>query len=221
VTTPEEHIRKWLTAVQSGCSFASILAGRSKGLVITRLDEVDGATAQILESVADGAATESKVLLAIFPHLRGEAEVVSLLEMLAQRPRWKIGLLPWKRHKRDDAQLVSLSFTTACDHQFAVMGFAPFGSMPVTRRAPYVGLAIWGGGHANEHHSADGQSVGLPDVPTRLTADKHALNWQQTTAKTKALLSSPPEDRAQLREMAFCLTKSVLPASVTQPSECA
>ena len=31
------------------------------------------------------------------------------------------------------------------------MGLAPFGTMPVTRRAPYVCLATWPGGHDNPY----------------------------------------------------------------------
>jgi hypothetical protein len=33
----------------------------------------------------------------------------------------------------------------------APMGLAPFATMPVTRRAPYVCIAAWPGGHDNPH----------------------------------------------------------------------
>lgn len=62
----------------------------------------------------------------------------------------------------------------------SVMGLAPFATMPVTRRAPYVCLAAWPGGHDNPHWTRH-----LEGIVHFLDTDLTAL--QLTTAKYRSL----------------------------------
>ena len=95
--------------------------------------------------------------------------------------------------------------------QSSVMGFAPLGCMPVTRRSPYVALAVYGGPKLNAHKRTPGDHIGFIDAPTvdasdlPLDADAHAMLWDSTMDRVKNLLGDPLEDDFRLKDVAFCL----------------
>ncbi len=94
----------------------------------------------------------------------------------------------------------------------SVMGFAPFASMPVTRRAPYVCIAAWPGEHDNPHwtkfdkgivHFLDTDLGGL-----ELTKARYLALTKASVDATKELLTDPPDDARYYRRAAFRLSPS-------------
>ena len=80
--------------------------------------------------------------------------------------------------------------------------------MPVTRRAPYVAIAVWGGPHLNEH-IRKGPRVGVASAPTGLGASEHRKLMAATDGRVRALLDVPQEENPEwLRQVAFVLPKA-------------
>lgn len=71
--------------------------------------------------------------------------------MLATGERWRVSRETVKALATDDLLLGIQWATEVAGIASMPMGFAPFATMPVTRRAPYVCLATWPGGHENPH----------------------------------------------------------------------
>jgi hypothetical protein len=88
------------------------------------------------------------------------------------------------------------------------MGLAPFGTMPVTRRAPYVAIAVWGGPHLNEH-IRKGPRVGVASASTGLNASEHRKLMTASDRRVRDLLDVPPEENPEwLRQVAFVLPRA-------------
>jgi len=99
-----------------------------------------------------------------------------------------------------------MDWTTRSGMRSAAMGFAPFGEMPVTRRAPYVALALWTGERLNPFHSrGPAGTVSMAHAPHSWSEDKHREHWDKTVEAVDALSKDPPEDTKELREISFCL----------------
>jgi hypothetical protein len=199
--------------VLAGCYFAARLASKSRGLT-TVISAVNETTGPVVEAAIDGAAAASEPQIILFPSMRTATEVARLVARLAARRRWSLRRLTWRAAGRASDVPLSLRFTTQAGLTFAAMGLAPLGSMPVTRRAPYVAMVLWGGGHENPHRPSEGLEVGLPDIPTGLSAKKHDELWDKTSALTKSLLADPPEERVLLRNVTFCLPIDVVNAEL-------
>ena len=217
MSVSDEHFLDWFRA--SPCLFARVFAARKRIRPVELLEAFTAKDVADLDVALDAATLRDEVVLIFWPLLRTDEDVIAVLRTLHGTPRWKCSRVPWGNHPREGAALVGLTWTTSVNNRSSVMGFAPLGSMPVTRRAPYVAVAVWPGRHENtEHRSAPGH-VGFidckPDLPPEHTYD-HL--WKQTLRATKALLESPPaDDRWVLHDVAFCLpTKAVesfLPAT--------
>ena len=89
------------------------------------------------------------------------------------------------------------------------MGFAPFASVPVPRRAPYVAIATWPGGRSNPFRGQDltppsrtGQ-VSFLDAPHGMEAADHEQRWHATVGRVTTLMSVPPDDASLYRRTAF------------------
>lgn len=113
---------------------------------------------------------------------------------------------------RDDDVAIGLWWQTAHGPWSSVMGFAPLGSMPVTRRAPYVAIVLWPGGHENIHRTDRPAAVGIVQAPVVPDAQEYQRIWDRTKAKTSELLSEPPENAPLLRKVTFCLPRNGLGA---------
>lgn len=122
--------------------------------------------------------------------------------------------MEWRKHARRGAGLVGLHFTTADGERSSVMGFAPLGCMPVTRRAPYVAIAVWSGSKVNVHKQTAGTKIGFIDGPVvdkdgaPLDAAAHRSIWETTMARVQELLGDPIEDDFRLKDAAFCIPEA-------------
>jgi hypothetical protein len=210
-----EHFRNWLLRGLSGCTFAATLAGNENraGIIAYAVivgepteDDVPDITAAI-----DSTEEAHKVAVLLFPHLRSAEDIARLIRMLCQQePRWSCYKVDWRNHARDDAVLLALPWMTRSGFVSDTMGFAPLGSMPVTRRSPYVALALWAGGHENPFMQKNsGPSVGISDTRHFLHKDQHKSLLKSSTEQTSAILSDPADDMEHLRKVAFCIPRDV------------
>jgi len=94
-----------------------------------------------------------------------------------------------------------------------MMGLAPFATMPVTRRAPYVCLAAWPGGHDNPHWTRYDQDIvhflDTDLTALQLTAPKYRSLTKASKAASEQLLVELGDDARHYRRVAFRLQGSV------------
>ncbi|MFO0734662.1 MAG: hypothetical protein U0270_02230 [Labilithrix sp.] len=195
----------------TGCRFANSAAGGGHVNYVHQLDELTEADVVQLDTFIDEAGAEGNFAVVLLPRVRTPRGIVRLLRTLATGDRWRAARVPWRRHPREGAALVGLHFKTVHGDESSVMGFAPLGCMPVTRRAPYVALAVWAGAKSNSFKPSPEGSIGFVDAPvlakddTPVTEGAHQVMWSATLERVKLLLGDPPEDDFKLKDVAFCL----------------
>jgi hypothetical protein len=202
----------WLRANITGCLFATRFAtentGRIRQVVLTGALAASHLTQQ-LDPVLRDAAAHSEAILAIFPDLRAPEHVAQLLDSLSRDAAWSCAEIAWKEHPREDL-LLSLEWTTPNGHRTSAMGLGPLGTMPLTRRAPYVAIALWPGGQENPFRQEPRKRVSLADMPHSLTEEVHATFWEKTEENKARYLAGQEEGAARPR-VTFCLPSSVRP----------
>lgn len=206
-----EHFRSWLQKGMTACGFANVIASKGRVNYDVRLEMLAKEDVAGIDSFIDSAAQESNFAVILFPRVRTTEEITHLLRTLASGERWKIKPVSWNKSPREGASLIGVMFKTTNLDQSSVMGFAPLGCMPVTRRAPYVALAVWAGSRLNKHRESPKGSIGFIDAPPvdrygqELAKEAHDSVWETTRARVKSLLVDPPEERLKLKDVAFCL----------------
>jgi hypothetical protein len=176
------------------------------------LSAVDlNASPEEVDGLFDFAAGEHMPAIAVFPAIRTEAQLIDQLRLLETGDRWEISREVVKGLVTEDV-LVGIRWTTAQQLMSLPMGFGPFVTMPVTRRAPYVCLATWPGGHENPHRKKyQPKSVDFLDsAPSEpLSADEYKRVWDGSTKRTAELLSESQDDPNFYRRVAFRLSSNV------------
>ena len=170
--------------------------------------EIEREDVAIVDDALNHSAEEGVVAILVFPELRTAEDIARLIDVLAAGERWRVTLPPRGDHPYDDA-LVGLWWTTPAGDKTSVMGLAPLGEMPVTRRAPHVALIAWCGPHLNEHTppTAREGEVGLVSMPLpEVLRDPEAYKaaWKKTRADVRAATSFP-RDGAARPHLAFSL----------------
>jgi len=169
----------------TGCQFAALIGQNRDRLVAASFPE--RASEEEVSQILDHGAETRVPAFVLFTGIRSEAELIEQLRILARGPRWTItreypaGLIT-------DDVLIGIHWQIRDGLSSSVMGLAPFATMPVTRRAPYVCLAAWPGGHDNPHWTRYDQ-----DIVHFLDTDLTAL--QLTRAKYRSL-TRPARRRA-------------------------
>src|SRR6185295_5893922 len=97
----------------------------------------DLASPEVINAFFDEAADAHLPAVVVFPSIRSEEQLLEQLRILTADERWKTSREHVKLLETDDL-LVGVQWTTAKGLISTPMGFAPFATMPVTRRAPYV-----------------------------------------------------------------------------------
>lgn len=209
------QFRRWLGASMSGCRFAAALArDPSRIAFYVGVEEMRESELSRLSDFLDDTEKLKRVAILLFPRLRSPNDIIARLDTLTLEPRWSRASVSWREHPREDTELVGLTWTTTQNLRSDAMGFAPLGTMPVSRRAPYVAIALWAGGHDNPHFVKAGERVGFTDIANDFSADTHKKMWDATEERTRELLHDPPEDIVRLRRVAFCVPRSdIAPAA--------
>lgn len=208
-------MRRFLLYGMTGCSFATAYAknqaiqwGVWSGTSPSESLHAD------LAGFFRGAAANERPGIAVFPEFRTTDDIVGLLVGLAGRSGWSLAHADWRQHARDD-ELVGLWWHTPMGMRTSVMGFAPLGSMPVTRRAPFVAIAAWTGPKRNPQKAKKMKApdppdeVGFVDMPPP-QAETHDSMWDATRKRVRELKALPQEGAA-LPTVAFCLPSTCAP----------
>jgi hypothetical protein len=208
-TDAAAHFSLWLRAGMTGCDFAKRLAGRANRLAIALHVEAELPSTRWIDDTFDANADADRAVITVFPRISSEQGLVDFLNALA-RERWRI-----RRRARTSPSggvLVGVDWTTKNGDVSETMGFAPFPSMPVPRRAPYVAIATWPGRRANPFRgtrltpaSRDGV-VSFLDAPHDLDAAEYERRWAETSARVTSLMSVPPDNAALYRRSAFVIS---------------
>ena len=208
------HFQRWIHL--TGCKYAAHLDKTEKlsyfAPAVGRA--IDEDTLSDFELLIDADAPLKRAVVGLFAGLRTPAHVAQLLARLAGRPRWTCSSVGSTR--ADGTQYVGLTWRTPAGESSSVMGLAPFGTMPVPRRAPFVALVVWGGGHDNQNapwrNVHPGGTVGVIDVPTGLSQsdDKRLLDITNEKVRELLALADPADDPRTLRDVAFALRGSDL-----------
>jgi hypothetical protein len=204
----EHHFREWLHSGLSGCRFASMLAAKQP-VRIDFYSPLGALDHQLVEAFIDGTAARELTAVLLFPALRTPRQACELLATLRRGGRWRVSRIPWPDgYRKADSVALGLEWKTKAGPISDAMGLAPFGTMPVTRRAPYVATAVWGGPHVNEH-IRKGARVGVASASTGLNARQHQKLMAATDGRVRDLLEVPPAENPEwLRQVAFVLPKA-------------
>lgn len=203
------HFRLWVRAGMTGCEFAKRLAGKADHVAIALHLGPDVPAAAWFESVFDPNADADRAVIAVFPLISSEHALVDFINAL-DRDRWRV-----QRRARSSPTggvLIGMDWTTKNSDLSEAMGFAPFPSMPVPRRSPYVAIATWPGGRANPFRGQGSTPPARPGVVSFLDA-KHSLaeaeyeaRWAETAGQVTTLMGMPPDDAKLYRRTAFVIS---------------
>lgn len=205
-----EHVRVWLSRRLTGCGFAASLAGSARSILFSEFPGTTTSTA--IDTFLDAAASQHLPAIGVFPAIRGEAQLVDQLRLLAAGSRWSISIEAPEGLDTDDT-LVGLRWRTPSGLSSLPMGLGPFATMPVTRRAPHACIAAWPGGHENPYrkkHEPD--SVHFLDTwidPATMTKAKYRARWDKSVKETAVMLEDPPDSASYYRTVAFRLSPAV------------
>ncbi len=142
-----------------------------------------------LDRAIEAASEKGQAIIFFWPEAVNSSDTVTLLKLLTTLDRWKVELA--------DDNCISVRWKTRADKLTEVAGFAPLPEMPLTRRAPFLAIAVWGGDSSSE-------AVGLVDTPWEPGDVRKDPLWQKSKQRTKAMLDG--EDRTRLRSVAFRLS---------------
>lgn len=197
--SPTLHLKRWLGRHQAGCLFVARLAMKDR----TRLHELfEAPCAEDFTTIDDAIEAESdedgRAVVFFWPRAGATADVANLLRLLARLERWSVERVGWGG-ALEERVCFSVRWRTKTGALTEVAGFAPLPEMPLTRRAPYLAIALWGGAGR-----PGARAVGLVDTPWRRDARTDPL-WAGSVRLTEQML--PGEDRERLRRVAFCLPR--------------
>jgi hypothetical protein len=167
----------------TGCQFAALIAQDPKRIFAVSFHEL--ASEANVSRVFEAAAQAHLPAVAVFTGIRTEADLVEQLCILARGSRWTI-TREYPAGLVTDDVLIGIHWQIRDGLSSSIMGLAPFATMPVTRRAPYVCLAAWPGGHDNPHWTRYEH-----DIVHFLDTDLSAL--QLTPTKYRSLAGRPAQ----------------------------
>ncbi len=204
-----EHLRLWLRVGMTGCAFAKHLANKANRVAIEAHVDAELPPVAWLNNALDAHAKADRVVVAMFPQITNEVAFVDLVNLLGTDARWHVR----RRAKLSPSGgvLVALEWETSDGDLSETMGFAPFPSMPVPRRAPYVAIATWPGARLNPFRGQGSTPPGRAGEVSFLDAShdfeepEYERLYASTTASVKALMAVPPDDAGLYRRTSFVL----------------
>lgn len=200
-------MRRWLARRFTGCAFAQALAVQD--ILFGAFDE--RAEPSDVDAIFDLAADQHLAAMIVFPTVRSEVALLAQLDHLATGDRWRLARESVGGLDTDDL-LVGIEWRTSSGLSATPMGFGPFPTMPVTRRAPYVCIATWPGGHENPYWQRYAPTkVDFLDArldPSEWPRPKYKKAWDASRLHTSALLAESADDAGWYRTVAFRLANS-------------
>jgi len=171
--------------------------------------DIDGvAQPDLIDQAFDFAAQQHRPGIAVFPAIRTEDQLIDQLRTLQRSERWRLTRIQVDGLETAEL-LVGLTWRTSEERSSLPMGFGPFPTMPAPRRAPYVCLATWPGGHDNPHRKKYREPiVDFLDarLPKPLTADQYKSTWDGSVERTGEILAEQQDAPSFYRQVAFRLS---------------
>lgn len=137
-----ELMRSWFTAGQTGCQYASNLAGPQQADLWAAQVLPEHLDDSVFRLVIDSATSQlgvAGILMLVFPYVKDEAGILELVRQVACLPDW------WwvEKDPMDRLARVGLRWLLPDGkHVSWVLGFAPMPWLPFTRRAPVTALVL-------------------------------------------------------------------------------
>jgi hypothetical protein len=219
-----ELVVEWIRSGLPGCDFAQSFAAAQKRtgaaaeppparVIPSEIrDALRGPeVAKLLQPVLEGAIRQHAAVLFVFPELRYDEDVARLAASLAADKNWQLVPRSWPVGCERRDVLFELNWRTPSGNLSSALGLAPFGAMPVTRRAPFVSLVVWPGGHDNPHRAPprNPTRVGMVDMKHRFSKAKHDRYWENSKVKTKQRTDIELDGHAATYNVTFCLREEV------------
>jgi hypothetical protein len=148
------------------------------------------------------AQSEEQLALAVFPNVETDRQLLSLIELLDRDPRWEVIQLPIP-----DRFAIDVRWRVSESLQASAIGFAPLGTMPVTRRAPYVAMGVWAGGHENPRRKKPDAFIGVGDMSHGLNDERYD-KMQRLTRERVSRARNVLHDQRVFTGVTFCLPSS-------------
>jgi hypothetical protein len=210
---PALLMSKWLRAPITGCLFAEAIA-KKPDISAVRLSTVrkavgDAAFPDLIHASLLQAAAEPAAALLVFPNLRVDEDIADLVSALVKHKDFTITKKEWPAEVTRTEILFLLEWKTPSGYPSRTMGFAPSGSMPVTRRAPFVSLMVWPGKHDNKFRPTNYKSVGVVDMKHNLDQTKYDKLWNESLEQKAKRDKEEPSTSASFRDVTFCLSERV------------
>jgi|SRR5215212_653240 len=207
-----ELMVRWLRAGITGCEFARVFAKGPAPAdirpVVIRDALAEPPVADLVQPILLRAAADSAAVLLIFTDLRYDEEVADLANLLSRHTAWTLWEPRWPVERQRDDVLLALDWTTPSKHISNALGLGPLGAMPVTRRAPFVGLVVWPGAHENPHRPVEFKRVGVADMKNNLARAKHDAYWEVSQSNKSAYTREEGVSAAR-HEVTFCLRAEI------------
>lgn len=211
--------RSWVSYGQTSCSFAKKLAVHFDDsqwlLCVEREAETTSGIGETLCVRLDAAAPQYEAVQFIFPDIETPEQIAHLVNNLCISDRWYLsdrdqGIPP------EGSRLVSLRWILPSNKSVNhVLGFAPFATTPLTRRAPFVSLALRVHDELraikpiNERKLEDGRvQVHLADMESGLEGDSLKRWWDRTEIAKQQHVEPHLLPAARAR-ITFCLTDNI------------
>jgi hypothetical protein len=204
-------MRSWLRAGLSGCLFVPRLS--AAGCTAIRFRSLPGPTDEQTPVLVDAAMREAtedgKAIVLTFPFLKSAYDVATLLRTLASDRHWTCVERPGS-----DASILNVDATWQVngDKFSRVMGLAPLGTMPLTRRAPYVALCAWAGGHQNPWRQPvpdkPRNAILFSDMPHGLDEATYKDLYEKSERRTQEMMAQVSE-RPPGYKLTFSLERAV------------
>lgn len=229
-TPPEQAIGAWFKRPElCGCHFAPAYTRKAAGLAMafTKLDSLDDGGDTLPEVLAGGlrgAAEIGKIGVLLFPEMRRIDELAKLITILARGTDsgWSVAVREPGTGFSTRADEVPIRITLRTRHDAAsnVMGIAPIGTMPITRRAPYFALVAWAGLGRNPFREETPGAVGIANCPLepRFANDEAAYRrrWDESTATMDRISATDVRRRYWLHKTSFVLPAEAIDRRIPQ-----
>jgi hypothetical protein len=194
----------WLNATRlHGCVFAGWAVRQRRIRFASFFDPPDDVVISQLTHHIELAESQSQLALAVFPSVVTEEQLFDLIELFRKSSRWSVRSVDVA-----DRYAVDLRWLKPGSEDASAIGFAPLGTMPVTRRAPYVAVGVWSKGHENPLRTKPDSFIGVGDM----SHDLNEAQYKQMHKTTRAQVSrtrSVMADSAISTGVTFCLNATV------------
>jgi hypothetical protein len=200
-TLVQDMFSAWLNATNlHGCAFATWAARNDRLRYASFFDAPDEAIVRQLSLHIRVAQSQEQLALAVFPNIETERQLLALLELLDRDPQWVVIRLPIP-----DRFAIDLRWKSSESLEASAIGFAPLGTMPVTRRAPYVAIGVWACGHNNPRRKKPDGFIGVGDMSHGLQDDRYD-KMQRLTRDRVSRARNVLRDATVATGVTFCLS---------------